>query len=136
MVKDCFTCESKVANVVVSKHVMSSSLLGYIVSAQGIEANPEKVSAVTRMNWPTYVKDVQKLTGCMAALSHFISRFGEKCLPFFKLLKANEHFEWTEDADKAFVELKQFLTLPPIMIAPQSSETLRIISPQPPGLLA
>jgi len=47
---------------------------------------------------------------------------GEKGLPFFKLLKANERFEWTEEADKAFTELKQFLTLPPIMTAPQSGE--------------
>ena len=40
------------------------------------------------MKSPTYVKDVHKLTGCMVALSHFISRLGEKGLPFFKLLKA------------------------------------------------
>jgi hypothetical protein len=45
------------------------------------------------MKWMTYVNDVQKLTGCMAASSRFISRLGEKGLPFFKLLKANEHFE-------------------------------------------
>jgi DNA-binding MurR/RpiR family transcriptional regulator len=41
----------------------------------------------------------------MATLSRFISRLGVKGLPFFKLLKANEHFEWTEEADKAFAEL-------------------------------
>ena len=44
--------------------------------------------------------------GCMVALSHFISRLGEKGLPFFKLLKANERFEWMEEADKAFAEIK------------------------------
>jgi hypothetical protein len=62
----------------------------------------------------------------MVALSHFILRLGEKGLPFFKLLKANEHFMWTEEADKAFAKLKLFLTLPPIMIAPQPGETLLI----------
>ena len=67
-------------------------LLGYIVSAQGIEPNPDKVSAITNMKWPTCVKDIQKLTGCMAALSRFISRLSEKGLPFFKLLKASERF--------------------------------------------
>ena len=51
---------------------------------------------------------------------------GEKGLPFFKLLKANERFEWTKEADKAFAELKQFLTLTPIMTAPQSSKTLLV----------
>jgi hypothetical protein len=44
------------------------------------------------MKPPTYIKDVQKLTGCMEALSHFISCLGEKGLPFFKLLKAQEKF--------------------------------------------
>jgi hypothetical protein len=57
------------------------------------------------MKHPTCIKDVQKLTGCMATLSYFISRLGEKGLPFFKLLKANECFEWTEEANKAFAEL-------------------------------
>ena len=72
--------------------VPSGILLGYIVSAQGIEPNPNKVSAITNMKQPTCVKDIQKLTGCMATLSRFISHLGEKGLPFFKLLKASEHF--------------------------------------------
>ena len=62
----------------------------------------------------------------MTALSHFISRLGEKGLPLFKLLKAEEKFVWSEDADKAFVELKWFLTTPPIMTTPQKDETLLI----------
>ena len=70
------------------------------------------------MKPPTYVKDVQKLTGCMAALSHFISRLAEKGLPFFKLLKAQEKFIWLEDANKAFTELKRFLTTPPKRMKP------------------
>ena len=78
------------------------------------------------MKPPTCVKDVQKLTGCMAALSHFISRLGEKGLPFFKLLNSQEKFIWLEDADKAFTELKQFLTSPLIMTAPQTGETLLV----------
>ena len=74
----------------------------------------------------TYVKDVQKLTGCMAALSHFISHLGEKEFPFFKLLKAQEKFVWSEDANKEFTKLKWVLTTPPIMTAPQKDETLLI----------
>ena len=72
--------------------VPSSILLGYIISACGIEPNPDKVSAITNMKWPTCVKDIQKLKGCMAALNHFISCLGEKGLLFFKLLKAFECF--------------------------------------------
>ena len=74
--------------------VPSDILLGYIVSARGIEPNLDKVSAIANMKWPTCVKDIQKLTGCMAALSRFISRLGEKGLLFFKLLKASKCFSW------------------------------------------
>ena len=62
----------------------------------------------------------------MAALSRFISRLGEKGLPFFKLLKASEHFSWSEEADTAFEQFKLFLTKPPIMTAPRPDETLLI----------
>jgi hypothetical protein len=70
-------------------------LLSFIISQRGIEANPEKISAITSMKAPTCIKDVQKLTGCMAALNRFISKLGERGLPFFKLLKHQEKFVWT-----------------------------------------
>ena len=76
------------------------------------------------MKSPKKVKDVQKLTGCMAALSRFISRLGEKGLPFFKLLKASEKFELSKEADAAFTQLKQYLTSPPVLTAPREDETL------------
>ena len=98
--------------------VPSGTLLGYIVSARGIESNPDKIFAITSMKRLTCVKDIHKLTGCMATLSRFISRLSEKGLPFFKLLKASELFSWSEEANTAFEQLKLFLTKPPIMTAP------------------
>ena len=62
----------------------------------------------------------------MATLSRFISHLGKKGLPFFKLLKASEHFSWSEEADTAFEQLKLFLTKPPIVTAPRPDETLLI----------
>jgi hypothetical protein len=79
--------------------VPSGKLLGFIISHRGIEANPEKISAITNMRAPNCIKDVQKLTGCMAALNRFISKLGEWGLPFFKLLKHQEKFAWTPEAD-------------------------------------
>ena len=98
--------------------VSSGILLGNIVSHHDIEANPVKIAAVTNIKPLTYVKDVHKLIRCMVALSRFMSRLGEKGLPFFKLLKAQEQFIWSEDADKAFTKLKWLLTIPLIMTAP------------------
>jgi hypothetical protein len=76
------------------------------------------------MKPPKCIKDIQQLTGCMAVLRRFISRLEEKGLPFFKLLKAKEMFEWSEEANTPFVELKQFLTSPPVLTAPKEGETL------------
>jgi hypothetical protein len=81
--------------------VPSGQLLGFIISHCGIEANPEKISAITKMKAPACIKDVQNLTGCMAALIRFISKLGERGLPFFKLLKHQEKFVWTPEVDQA-----------------------------------
>jgi hypothetical protein len=72
--------------------VPSSILLGNVVSRDSICPNPTKVKAILDMQAPKKVKDIQKLTGCMATLSRFISRLDDKGLPFFKLLKALEKF--------------------------------------------
>jgi len=60
--------------------VPSSILLGNVISRDGISLNSSKVKAILDMRSSRNVKDVQKLTGCMAALSRFISRLGEKWL--------------------------------------------------------
>jgi hypothetical protein len=76
------------------------------------------------MKAPTCIKDVQKLTGCMAALNKFISKLGERGLPFFKLLKHQEKFAWTPEADQALAQLKDFLSKPPVHTAPRKKEQL------------
>jgi hypothetical protein len=73
---------------------------------------------------PSNKKDVMKLTGVMEALGRFISKLGEKGLPFFKLLKKADEFVWDDEAQKAFEALKESLTTPPIMTPPIPNETL------------
>ena len=60
----------------------------------------------------------------MAALNRFISRLGEKGLPFFKLLKKTDKFEWTEEANEAFKRLKTYLTTSPILTPPKKYEDM------------
>jgi hypothetical protein len=64
-------------------------------------------------------KKVQRLTGCMVALSRFISRLGEKGMPFYKLLKKVDKFQWTTEAQEALEALKKFLTTPPVLKPPR-----------------
>ena len=76
------------------------------------------------MKHPVRVHAVQKLTGCLAALSRFISRLGEKALPLYRLMKKADKFEWTPEADAAFAELKTLLSTQPVLAAPISKEPL------------
>jgi hypothetical protein len=104
--------------------VPSRKLLGFLVSHREIEANPDKVKAIEEMHPPQNLKEMQRLAGCMVALGRFITRSGETALPFFKLIKCTGKFEWTPEADKAFAELKRYLTSPLIMVAPMFREPL------------
>jgi hypothetical protein len=76
------------------------------------------------MDAPATIKDIQKLTGCMAALNRFLSRLGERGLPFFKLLKQQDTFEWTIEAAKKLKNIKHHLQSPPILTAPLPGEEL------------
>jgi len=76
------------------------------------------------MDAPAIVKDVDKLTGCMATLNRFLPRLGEWGLPFFKLLKRQDKFEWTTEAAEALENLKHQLQSPSILTAPLPGEEL------------
>jgi hypothetical protein len=104
--------------------VSAGKLLGFLVSHWGIEANSEKIKAIEAMRPSAWIKDVQKLMGSLATLSRFISRLAERALPFFKLLRKFGPFSWTEEAERAFEELKQHLVSLPILVAPEPGEPL------------
>src|ERR1041385_3766939 len=104
--------------------VPAGKLLGFMVSERGIEANPEKIAAIQNMKPPQKLRDVQKLTGCLAALSRFISRLGEKALPLYQLMKKSSNFKWTKEAQVAFEELKKQLSTRPVLAAPKEKDPL------------
>jgi hypothetical protein len=93
-------------------------LLGFIVSERGIEANPEKIAAITNMGPIKDLKGVQRVMGCLAALSRFISCLGERGLPLYCLLRKTERFTWTPEAEEALRNLKALLTSAPILVPP------------------
>jgi hypothetical protein len=104
--------------------VIGGKLLRFLVLYQGVEATPEKIKTIEVMRPPTHIKDVQMLTGCLAALSRFISRLAERALSFFKLLWKSGPFIWIEEVEEAFQVLKQYLTSPPVKVAPEPDEPL------------
>ena len=96
--------------------VTKGKMLGYIISSEGIKANPDKTRAIMTMAEPKNKKEVQKLTGRIAALNRFISKSAERSLPFFQALRGGDNFEWGS---------KQLKTLQNISPKPKTRETPR-----------
>ncbi|XP_074300718.1 uncharacterized protein LOC141632026 [Silene latifolia] len=69
-------------------------------------------------------KDVQRLAGKVAALNRFISRASDRCKLFYDILRKSQKFEWTEEHEKAFAELKRYLSTPPLLAKPEQGEPL------------
>jgi hypothetical protein len=87
--------------------VPAGKLLGFLVSERGIEANLEKIKAITSLAKPACVSDIQRLAGRIAALSRFTSHLGEKAIPLYQMMKKIDHFVWSDAAKEAFEALKK-----------------------------
>ena len=104
--------------------VSTGKFLGFIVNNRGIEANPDKIKVVLDMPPPLNIKEVQRLTGRIAALSRFVSKASDKCQPFFQVLK--KAFQWDTHCKEAFSALKTYLSSPPILISPIEGDMLTL----------
>ena len=100
--------------------------MGYyiIVNSRGIEANPDKIKVMLDMRPPLNIKDIQRLTGRIAALSRFVSKASDKCQPFFQVLK--KAFQWDAHCNEAFTVLKTYLSSPPVLVSPSEGELLTL----------
>ena len=64
------------------------------------------------------------MAGKVAALSRFVSKTAERCLPFFKALRQHKNFHWDEECQKSFLELKEYLSQPPLLVNPKQGDIL------------
>ena len=104
--------------------IASGEFLDYLVTYRGIEANPKQIDALIEMASPKNRREVQRLTGRVAALNRFISQSTDKCLPFYDILRGNKKFEWSEECENAFQQLKRYLATPPVLAKPLEGEPL------------
>jgi hypothetical protein len=104
--------------------VTKGKILGCLISAKRIEANPDKIKAIREMEEPKTKKDIQKLNGRVAALNRFITGSAERSLPFFKALKRKGQIEWGPEQSKAFAKLKAYIKEMAILSPPLPSEPL------------
>ena len=104
--------------------VPAGKLLGFLDLEWGIEANSEKIKAITSLSKPACVNDVQRLAGHIAALSRFISRLGEKAIPLYQMMKKTDNFVSSDAADQAFEDPMKQLVEPPVLAAPIDKDPL------------
>jgi len=96
--------------------VQSGKFLGFMISSQGLDGNPDKVKAFLDVRSPQNVKEVQRLIMCIAALGCFMSKSTNKCQPSFHVLRKHAYFVWDEEVNEDFRSLKSYLArLPKIL---------------------
>ena len=106
--------------------VGSGKFLGFMVNNRRIEANPSKVQALLDLQFPRTIKDIQKLTGMIVALSRFVSKSTDKCHPFFQALKMEKNMVWSAKYEEAFQQIKQYLGGIPVLAKPKMGEDLTL----------
>ncbi|KAJ0433317.1 putative nucleotidyltransferase, Ribonuclease H [Helianthus annuus] len=106
--------------------VKAGKFLGYMVTQRGIEASPEQIKALVNIKSPANAKDVQRLTGRIAALNRFISKSSEKCKEFYDILRKNKKFEWTEKHENALQALKEYMSSAPALAKPEKGDVLSL----------
>ena len=95
-----------------------------MMTHRGIEANPSQLKASIESPAPSSRKEVQQLTGRLAALGRFISRFTDRLKPFFTTLSGSNRAGWNEECDRAFTQIKPYLAEPPILASLDIGKTL------------
>ncbi|KAL6324728.1 hypothetical protein AAG906_017068 [Vitis piasezkii] len=104
--------------------VSANKFLGFMVIQRGIEVSLDQIKVFMETSSPSSKKELQRFTGCLAALGRFIARFTNKLRPFFLTLKKANMRGWTSDCEQAFGQIKHYLTQPPILSSPHPGEEL------------
>ena len=98
--------------------------LGFILSMDGIEADPRKIEKISNLKPPKNAKGVKSLLGLTSFYKKFIPQYSQICAPLFSLLKKNNKFVWSEACQNALDKLKLALTSAPILAFPDMSREL------------
>ena len=101
-------------------------VLGLHGNTKRNRSKPAQLKAILDSLAPGSRKGVQQLTGRLAALGQFLSRFIDSLKPFFATLRGVNRAGWNEECDQALVTIKHYLAEPPELASPEVGETLFI----------
>ena len=104
--------------------VIVEKFLGFLVSDIGIEVDPSKIKAILEMPPPKSEKEIRGFLGRLQYISRFITKLTSTYEPIFKLLRKNEPHTWSDECQKAFELIKEYLLPPPILVPSQHGKPL------------
>ena len=104
--------------------VTTRNLLGFLVSDRGIKVNLSKIKAILDMLPPKSEKETKRFLGQLQYNSQFIAKLTSTYKPIFKLLRKNEPYAWSDECQKAFELIKEYLLHPPILVPPRQGKPL------------
>ncbi|KAL6416665.1 hypothetical protein ACFW04_013257 [Cataglyphis niger] len=92
--------------------------LGHIISDEGVKPDPAKIRAVKEFPTPRNAKNIKQFLGLAGYYRRFIPNFSKTARPLTNLLKKEEPFDWTDEQESAFVQLREALCTEPILQYP------------------
>jgi hypothetical protein len=96
-------------------------VLGFIVGEGSVSQDPEKTTAIVDRAPPSNVRELRSFLGLSGYYRRFIKDYAKICVSFYGMLKKEAPFNWTEECQAAFVELKKRLTEQPVLALPDLS---------------
>ena len=102
--------------------------MGHIVSGDGIRVDPSKISAIVDWKPPKNVTEVRSFLGLAGYYRRFVNGFSIIAAPMTRLLRKNVKFEWTEECQQSFEELKKLLTEAPVLVQPELGKEFVVYS--------
>ena len=112
--KKCMFCTDKV------------TFLGFIVTAQGVEVDPEKVKAIQDWPRPTSISQVRSFHGLASFYRRFVPNFSSITAPLTGIIKKNSVFNWGDEQEEAFLKIKDYLTKAPVLALPNFDKMFEI----------
>lgn len=106
--------------------VQAGKFLGFMLTARGIETNPNKCRAMLEMRIPQNVKEVQRLVGRLTSLSWFIPQLAKRIKPIQKVMKKDAQGCWRDQCEEVFEEVKDIFMEPPVKGRPEPGYDLQI----------
>jgi len=104
----------------------SMPFLGHVISAAGLEVDDAKVKAVQTWPQPTTLTELRSFLGMVCYYRKFIKDHAKIAVPLYKLLRKDTPYQWNDDCQRAFIQMKTCLTTTPVLTIANMTQPLEV----------